>query len=116
MPIIETAGLTDLNSDCLPFAQNLMHVPIKISTGKTLWEMSEQFSEKSKRRKHMEFFGRALVGTIAMSAISEPCWGVGTWKIIFLIIKTWPSWTGEHIQAINQSIIIIYLKPNKEKS
>lgn len=69
--------------------------------------MSEQFPEKSKRRKHMEFFHRVLVGTIATSAMSGPCWGVGTCKIIFLIIKTWPSWIGEYIQAIDQSLLFI---------
>lgn len=55
MTMVETAGLTDLNSHCLPLAQNLTHVPIKTSAGKHYERCQSNFRKRVKEGNRMEF-------------------------------------------------------------
>lgn len=78
MSITGTAGLTDLNSHSLPFAQNLIYVPIKISAGKCYERYQSHFHKRVREGNHREFLTNALVGMKAKSDMGGPYSGAGT--------------------------------------
>ena len=84
-----------------------------------LWEMSEQFSEKRKGRKSHGIFNNVLVGMKAESDMGGP---YGEWALLgsahlnYLSYHQNLAFLEWRVYLSNQSIIIIYLKPNRENS